>query len=243
MKLVSDCCALVQTPVELDTSCVAPTFGFCVACKGRAAKVRTGRRQRFASAVGGYADCLPVLSLRARRRTHSAHFVRLRSNMRRQVSLRSALRARARSLPLLSAEEAHCHLPGRAFAAPSQVFPESATHGSARGGRYPAGAISGATSSAGLGSARLRASITDSPRLLERNERSEWSEFCGATPRRAAQCSRHGPRRGPFVALRRPPLHEPLPGAACPEPRQHKQEAVDSNGRGKTIHVNWTNLR
>ena len=41
----------------------------------------------------------------------------LRSNRRRQVSLRSALRARARSLPLLSAEEAHCHLPGPTFEA------------------------------------------------------------------------------------------------------------------------------
>jgi hypothetical protein len=38
--------------------------------------------------------------------------------------------------------------------------------------------------------ARQRASKTDSPRLFERSERSERSEFSGATPGRAAQCSR-----------------------------------------------------
>jgi len=42
---------------------------------------------------------------------------------------------------------------------------------------------------AGVG-ARQRASLSDSPRLFERSERSERSEFCGATPDRAAQCSR-----------------------------------------------------
>ena len=42
---------------------------------------------------------------------------------------------------------------------------------------------------AGVG-ARQRASSTDSPRVSERNERSECSEFCGATLDRAAQCSR-----------------------------------------------------
>ena len=35
-----------------------------------------------------------------------------------------------------------------------------------------------------------RASLSDSPRLFERSERSERSEFCGATPGRASQWSR-----------------------------------------------------
>jgi len=156
---------------------------------------------------------------------------------RREVSLRSALRAQAKSPVLLSAEEARCHLPGRAFAEalvlfvravrpsrapvtkiaqPFLVLGRRTSTVPARGGRHPAGAISEATRSAGLGSARLRASISDSPRLSERNERSEWSEFCGATPSRAPQCSRR---------TRRPPPHEPLAGAAHREPLKRRQEA------------------
>ena len=46
----------------------------------------------------------------------------LRSNMRRQVSARSALRARAGSPPLLSASEAPSALPARAFADAALVF-------------------------------------------------------------------------------------------------------------------------
>ena len=75
-----------------------------------------------------------------------------------------------------------------------------------RGRRYPAGAISGAARSTALRSARLRASTSDSPQLFERNEQSEWSEFCGTTSGRAPQRSR---------CTRRPPQHEPLPGIAC----------------------------
>jgi hypothetical protein len=81
-----------------------------------AAKARPDRPEGFASAVGGYADFLPVLGLVARRRTHSAPFGPLRSNRRRQVSPRSALRARATSPALLSADEAPSGLPERAFA-------------------------------------------------------------------------------------------------------------------------------
>ena len=40
---------------------------------------------------------------------------------------------------------------------------------------------------AGVGARAARASTTDSPRLFECSERSERSEFCGATPDRAAQ--------------------------------------------------------
>ncbi len=129
----------------------------------------------------------------------------LRSNRRRQVSLRSALRARATSPALLSAEEAPSDLPERTFAAPAFLFAAKTENGCPRGGRYPAGAISGAVRSGGSGSARLRASTTDSPRLFERNERSEWSEFGGATLDRAPQRSR---------CTHRPLQHEPPPGIA-----------------------------
>ena len=77
-----------------------------------------------------------------------------------------------------------------------------------RGRRYPTGAISGAARSTGPGSARLRASTSDSPQLFERNEQSEWSEFCGTTLDRAPQRSRR---------TRRPPQHEPLSGTAWRE--------------------------
>jgi hypothetical protein len=46
----------------------------------------------------------------------------LRSNMRRQVSSRSALRARAERLPFLSAAEARRHLPEHAFAGTLVLF-------------------------------------------------------------------------------------------------------------------------
>ena len=65
------------------------------------------------------------------------------------------------------------------------------------------------------GSARLRASSTDSPRLSERSE-TKLSVVSSAArpPGRAAQCSRR---------TRRPPQHEPPLGTARREPRQPKQ--------------------
>ena len=82
---------------------------------GKAGGLRLGGRR-------GTADFLPVLGLVARRRTHFACFAALRSNRRRQVSSRSALRARATSPVLLSASEAPSDLPGRAFAETLVVF-------------------------------------------------------------------------------------------------------------------------
>jgi hypothetical protein len=52
--------------------------------------------------------------------------------MRRQVSSRSALRARAKSLPLLSAAEARRRLPERAFAATLGLFGRQANSVPAR---------------------------------------------------------------------------------------------------------------
>ena len=46
------------------------------------AQPQAGSRRRFASAVGGFADSLPVLGLMARRRTRYVRFAQLRSNSR-----------------------------------------------------------------------------------------------------------------------------------------------------------------
>ena len=67
-----------------------------------------------------------------------------------------------------------------------------------------------------------RASLSFWPRLSERRERSERSEFRGPTPGRVPQGSRR--------VQRRPPQHEPPPGTAWREARQ--REVV--GGRGLT---------
>ena len=68
--------------------------------------------------------------------------------------------------------------------------------------------------------ARQRASKTDSPRLFERSERSERSEFA-ARPQ-AEQHSGVG-------AKRRPPQHEPPPGTACRAAPQVACESATTN--------------
>jgi hypothetical protein len=77
--------------------------------------------------------------------------------------------------------------------------------GSAVGGTRQ-GRFLGRRGAQGQGRRAQRASTTDSRALFERNERSECSEFDRATLDRAPQRSRR---------TRRPPRHEPLPGAAC----------------------------
>jgi hypothetical protein len=162
----------------------------------------------------------------------------LRSNRRREVSSRSALRARAKSPVLLSAEVARCHLPGPAFAETSVVFPANTSPLFARGGRQLAGAISGATRSAALG-ARARSALRSLTcrHLSERRERSERSEFVDGPQARAPQCSRR---------TRRPPPHEPLPAAARREPRIRRKEertfADVSNGPKAVVSTANTNV-
>ena len=81
----------------------------------------------------------------------------------------------------------------------------SASHqGGPRGRRYPAGAISGATRSAGQGSARASALR----QLTRRKCLNAANEVSSAARPRCEQRSAVG-------AQRRPPQHEPLPGAAC----------------------------
>ena len=187
----------------------------------------------------GTADCLPVLSLAARRRNSLRALRALRSNSRRQVSSRSALRVRATSLPLLSAEEAPPVLPERTFAEPSAVFGESTTQGSARGGRHPAGAISGAARSAGSWSARLRASISDSPRLFERSARRARSEFCGATLDRAPQRSRLYPADRSSMSPRRvpPAVSRADAASASAVSAEHAEHAGHAGHAGHSGHL------
>ena len=171
----------------------------------------------------------------------------LRSNMRRQVSLRSALRARATSPVLLrpvqaapgqwpgpspgmdspldcpcpgSASEAPSDLSGRAFAETFRVFggrantvavqglalrckPQSVTARQAVPGR---GDFWGGEEHSPEVGARCALQQLTRRRCLNEAERSERSEFDGATSWRAPQRSRRN---------RRPPRHEPLPGTAC----------------------------
>jgi hypothetical protein len=152
-------------------------------------------------------------------------------------------RARATSAALLGCAQARCRLPARAFAETARHSP-GAPHanrsGGTRGGRYPAGATSVATRSAGLGSARASAlrELTRR-RLSERSERSERSEFGGATPGRASQCSRHAvptPCRVPPAATLGPPIgveHSSMPWrcslALTPTLSQREREQVSAD--------------
>ncbi len=78
-------------------------------------------------------------------------------------------------------------------------------------GATRSGRIVGRREAQDWGRRAQRASMTDSPHLFERSERSERSESCGATPVRASQWSRRvsddrptmSPCRAPPVASRR----------------------------------------
>ena len=76
-----------------------------------------------------------------------------------------------------------------------------------RGRRHPVGAISGATSSGGLGSARASAH----PKLTRRVCLSVVSAANAASSAARPQAEQHSA----VGAKRRPPQHEPPPGAAC----------------------------
>ena len=95
-----------------------------------------------------------------------------------------------------------------------------------RGRRCPQGlqgAISGAASSAVPWSARAARIQTDSPRMFERSERSERSEFA-ARPQ--------GEQRSGVGAERRPPQHEPMgPLRVAPAAPRRSQVAEPPNRR------------
>ena len=95
-----------------------------------------------------------------------------------------------------------------------------------------------------------RASLSFWPRLSERRERSERSEFRGPTPGRQRTLRRGSQLREALVmpeprlqgsrrVQRRPPQHEPPPGAAWREARQREvvggQESTTAMGRKRNV--------
>ena len=162
--------------------------------------------------------------------------------MLRQVSSRSALRARPGTPALLVAAEALRTPPERVFAGTAGSWGREgesqasslrfAARATARASRRDAGSRPAArrsptqrtaVSRKAVGGRRAQRLCGDEKRragvgarsalrgltcrsLFERSERSERSEFCGATPARASQCSR---RAAPTAAAKRstPPAH------------------------------------
>jgi len=114
----------------------------------------------------------------------------LRSNRMRQVSPRSALRARAMDPALLGASHARRAPPGHPFAAGSacsrRAPPAVLERQAVPGGR----AVCGAEQRSLEGGARSALRELTCRILFERSERSERSELCGTPSRRAAQGSR-----------------------------------------------------
>ncbi len=154
-----------------------------------AAKGRPGGARRATEAV------VAALRLPCAARVHGpAHnslrsLRSLRSNRMRQVSLRSALRARAMNPALLGASHARRAPPGRPFAAGSGCSrrppPLLAERQAVPGG----GAVCGAEQRSLEGGERSELRQLTCRILFERSERSERSELCGTPSRRAAQGS------------------------------------------------------
>ena len=103
-----------------------------------------------------------------------------------------------------------------------------------RGRRHPVGAISGATSSAGLGSARASAL----PHLTRRVCLSGESEANAASSAARPQAEQHSG----VGAQRRPPQHEPPPGAACraaPPTAREPDVRESATGESSPFSPHW----
>ena len=197
---------------------------------GQAGGLRFGGRR-------GTADCLPVLGLAACRRTHFACSAALHSNRRRQVSLRSALRARATRPVLLSASEAPSGLSGHAFAEAFWVF----------AGRANAAMFTG----------RALALRGKPSTVAARQEVPGRGDFWGGeerSPEVGRACAhQYLTRRGCLSAMsaanvassaaptsgrapqrsrrtRRPPQHEPLLGTACRAAQTVRMRSTEKDG-------------
>ena len=168
-----------------------------------AAKGRPGGARRATEAV------VAALRLPCAARVHGpAHnslrsLRSLRSNRMRQVSLRSALRARAMNPALLGASHARRAPPGRPFAAGSGCSrrppPLLAERQAVPGG----GAVCGAEQRSLEGGERSELRQLTCRILFERSERSERSELCGTPSRRAGEPG-HEQSGGLFVPGERP---------------------------------------
>jgi hypothetical protein len=160
-------------------------------------------------------DSPAMLGLLARRRTRCVRCALYAQTAATSQTTKRAARA-ARSPALLGASQGRLVLSTRAFAGPAvahdAVEPARAWAAGAprccqSGRRYPAGAISGATSSAAPGSARASA-LRDLTRRSCLNAVSAANEVSSAARPRCEQRSAVG-------AQRRPPQHEPMAGTAC----------------------------
>ena len=228
--------------------CVVVDVAIGVSRFERQRRVRAGRSASLRRSAGT-PTALRCSVLRPRRRTRYAHFVRLRSNSGDESVLERAARG-ATSLPLLAAEEAPSELPGHAFAETFQFFdgqaktlaptePAFALPAKTANGGRARQAVPGWGDFWGGEERSIRVGARSALQHLTRRvclnevERSERSELCGATLRRAPQRSRR---------TRRPPQHEPRPGAACRDPldstpiltkkRRPQWTAVDRFARG-----------
>ena len=221
-------------------NCSGRPRDFRVRGVGRAAKARTGRRQRFASAVGG----VPPTALRCSVMRPVAELTPLPSVRYVQTGGDKSVHeraARGAACPaLLAAEEARCHLPARAFAEtlsvcdgkadtsalrecalalrskPQTVAARQAVHG--RGDFWGDGQRrAGGRRACALQYLTRRGCLNEA-------ERSERSEFCGATPRPSSAVQ--------SAVLRRPPQHEPLPGTACRASQTLRKSSVETDRKG-----------
>ena len=130
-----------------------------------------------------------MLAARSRGETRSAHCVRCARTIARESDARSA-RVRAPTVLLRFSPPHKSPPPGTAHrAAPTRGVRRECHHrGRQSRGRVCVGSdICGAEQRRARGRARQRASCSDSPRLFERNDRREWSEFLGGPRDRAAQ--------------------------------------------------------
>lgn len=114
----------------------------------------------------------------------------LRSDSLRQVSLRSALRARAMNPALLGASHAGPSPPAQPFAATGEGVPPRTPPSFPERQAVPGGgAVCGAEQHSLEGGARSALRELACRILFERSERSERSELCGTPSGRAAQGS------------------------------------------------------
>jgi hypothetical protein len=203
----------------------------CVGCGAR----RSQRQRRVRVGCGARrkrsplrSDSPPMLGLPARGRTRYVCFAHCTQTAATSQMTKRAARA-AESPALLGASHAPRNPPGHAFVAhmvarqgkdehsdahlAAVSLPSRRTAGGGRGGWHPGSAISGAVSSAGTGSAHAKRVLRQ---LTRRHCLSTVSEANGAslpTRPRAEQRSEVG-------AKRRPPPHEPTPGATRRDPRR-----------------------
>ncbi len=190
---------------------------------GRAAKAHAGRRQRFASAVGG----VPPTALRCSVMRPVAELTPLASPRYVQTGGDKSVHeraARGAACPaLLAAEEARCHLPARAFAATFVVLGGTANAVAVREralafrGVFPTVAARQAVfvgrgdfwgfdpRSPEVGRACALQELTRRGCLSGMSKANEASS-AAPTSCRAPQRSR---------CTRRPTQHEPLPNTAC----------------------------